>query len=68
MTQGLCCLIGFLFHGMKRMFFYNAVKLWNNVSENALVHSSDVKKFKRNFFVLVMFKFKPDSFKIDRIF
>ena len=68
MTQGLCCLIGLLFHGMKRMFFYNGVKLWNNVSENALVHSSDVKKFKRNFFVLVMCKFKPDSFKIDRIF
>ena len=68
MTQGLGCLIGFLFHGMKQMFFYNAVKLWNNVSENALVHSSDVKKFKRNFFVLVMCKFKPDNFKIDRIF
>ena len=37
-------------NSMKRMFFYNAVKLWNNVSENALVRSSEVKKFKRNFF------------------
>ena len=26
----------------------DAVKLWNNVSENALVRSSDVKKFKTN--------------------
>ena len=68
MIQGLGCLIGFLFHSMKQIFFYNAVELWNNVSENALVHSSDVKKFKRNFFVLVISKFKPDSFKIDRIF
>ena len=50
------------------MFFYNAVKLWNNVSENALVRSTDVKKFKRNFFDSVMCKFTPDSFKIDRIF
>ena len=53
---------------MKRMFFCNAVKLWNNVSENALVRSSDVKKFNRNFFDSVMCKFTPDSFKIDRIF
>ena len=50
------------------MFFYNAVKLWNNVSENVLVRSSDVKKFKRNFLDSVMCKFTPDSFKIDRIF
>ena len=35
---------------MKRMFFYNAVKLWNNVSDKDLVCSSDVKKFKRNYF------------------
>ena len=36
-------------NSMKLMFFYNAVKLWTNVSENALVHSSDVKKFKKKF-------------------
>ena len=53
---------------MKQMFFYNAVKLWNNVSENALVRSSNVKKFKTNFFDSVMCKLTPDSFKIDRIF
>ena len=53
---------------MKWMFFYDAVKLWNNVSENALVRSSDVKKFKRDFFNSVMRNFTPDSFKIDRIF
>ena len=50
------------------MFFYNAVKLWNNVSENVLVRSSDVKKFKRNFLDSDMCKFTPDSFKTDRIF
>ena len=53
---------------MKRVFFYNAVKLWTNVSENALVRSSDVKNFKRNFFDSVKCKFTPDSFKIDRIY
>ena len=36
-------------NSMKRVFFYNAVKLWTNVSENALVRSSDVKKFKKTF-------------------
>ena len=36
-------------NSMKRMFFYNAIKLWTNVSENALVRSSDVKKFKEKF-------------------
>ena len=54
-------------NSMKRIFFYNAFKLWNNVSENALVRSSDVKKFKRDFFDSVMCKFTPDGFKIDRI-
>jgi len=39
-----------------------------NVSENALVRSSDLKKFRRNFFDSVMCKFMPDSFKIDRFF
>ena len=53
---------------MKRMFFYNAVKLWNDVSDNDLVCSSDVKNFKRNYFNLIMCKFTPGSFRIDRIF
>ena len=52
-------------NSMKRMFVYNTVKLWNNVSENALVRSSNVKKFKRNLFDSVMCKLTPDSFKID---
>ena len=42
--------------------------MWNNVSNNDLVRSSDVKKFKRNYFDSVMCKFTPDSFKIDIIF
>ena len=37
-------------NSMKRMFFYNAVKMWNNVSDNDLVCSSDAKKLKRNYF------------------
>ena len=41
---------------MKRMFFNNEVKLWNNISGNDLVRSSDVKKFKRNYFDSVMSK------------
>ena len=55
-------------NSMKRMLFYNAVKLWTNVSENALVRSFDVKKFNRNFFDSVQCKFTPVSFKIDRIY
>ena len=43
-------------------------KLWDDVTDNDLVCSSDVKKFKRNYFDSVMCKFTPDSFKIDRIF
>ena len=38
----------------------NAVKLRN------LVCSSAVKKFKRNYFDLIMCKFKPESLRIDR--
>ena len=53
---------------MERMFFYNAPKLWNNVSDNDLVRSSDGKKLKKKYFDSVMCKFTPDSFKIDRIF
>jgi len=55
-------------NSMKRMFFYNAVKPWNDVSDNDLVCSSDVKKFKGKYFNLIMCKFTPDSFRIDRIF
>ena len=33
------------------MSFYNAVKLWNNVSDNDLVCSSDVKKLKKNILI-----------------
>ena len=65
-------------NSMKRMFLYKAVKQRNKVSDNNslsiihgdndLVHSSGVKKFKRNYFDSVMCKFTPDSFKIDRIF
>ena len=29
---------------MKRMFFYNVLKLWNNASDN-LVRAADVKTF-----------------------
>lgn len=39
------------------MSFYNAVKLWNNVSDNDLVCSSDVKKLKKKYFDSVMWKF-----------
>ena len=41
-------------------------KLWDNVSDNdQCVRSSDVKKFKRNYYDSVMCKFTPGSFKID---
>ena len=39
-----------------------------NCSDNDFVHSSDVKKFKRNYSDSAMCKFTPDSFKIDGIF
>ena len=48
-------------NSVQRMFFCNEVKLWNNVSDNDLVRSSHVKKFKRNYFDSVMCKFTPDS-------
>ena len=44
-------------NSMNRVFSYNAVKLANNVSDNDLVRSSDVKKFKRNYIDSVMCKF-----------
>ena len=69
MIQGRGSLIGFLFHvpiaWSGCSIVDNTVKLWNKVSENALVRSSNVKKFKRNLFDSVMCKFTPDSFKID---
>ena len=36
-------------NNMKRMFFYNVLKLWNNSSDN-LVHAAGVKTFKKIFF------------------
>ena len=52
----------------KRMFFYNAFQLWNNISDNEFVYSTDLKKFRSNYFDCIMRKFTPDSFKTDRIF
>ena len=51
---------------MKRMFFYNAVKLWNVVNSNRdFVCFSSAKKFRRSYFDLIMCKFTPDTFRID---
>ena len=56
-------------NSMKRMFFYNAVKLWNIVTSNRdFVCFSCVKKFRRSYFDLIMRKFTPDTFRIDRVF
>ena len=33
------------------MSFYNSVKLWNNVSDNDLVCSSDEKKLKKSILI-----------------
>ena len=52
----------------KRMFFYNALQLWNNISDNEFVYSTDLKKFRSNYFHCIMRKFTLDSFKTDRIF
>ena len=52
----------------KRMFFYNALQLWKNISDNDFVYSTDLKKFSKNYFDHIMREFTPDSFKIDRIF
>jgi len=51
----------------KRMFFFNALQLWKNISDNDFVYSTDLKKFGRNYFDNIMRKFTPDSFKTDRI-
>ena len=53
---------------MKRILFYDAVQLCNDVSDNDLVCSSDVKKFIKNYFDLIMCKFTPGGLKFDRIF
>ena len=45
-------------NSMKRMFFYN----------KDFVCFSSAKNFKRRYFDLIMCKFTPDSFKIDRVF
>ena len=50
------------------MFFYNALQLWNNISDNEFVYSTDLKKFRSNYFDCIMRKFTPDTFKTDRIF
>ena len=52
----------------KHVFFYNAVKLWNVTIDKDLVCFSSAKNFKRRYFDLIMCKFMPDSFKIDRVF
>ena len=53
---------------MKRMFFYNAVKLWNVATSNRdFVCFSSAKKF-RSYFDLIMSNFTPDTFRIDRVF
>jgi len=52
----------------KPMFFVNALQLWNNISDNDFVYSTDLKKFKSNYFDCITRKFTPDSFKTGRIF
>jgi len=54
---------------MKRMFFYNAVKLWNDVtSDRDFVCFLSAKDFRRSYFDLIMCKFMPDTFRIDNVF
>lgn len=56
-------------NSMKRMFFYNSVKLRNVVTSNIdFVCFSCVKKFRRSYFDLIVRKFTPDTFRIDRVF
>ena len=56
-------------NSMKRMFFCNAVKLWNVVTSNRdFVCFSSAKKFRKSYFDLIMCKFTPDTFRIDRVF
>ena len=50
------------------MFFFNALQLRKNISDNDSVYSTDLKKFRGNYFDYIMGKFTPDSFKTDIIF
>ena len=52
----------------KRMFFFNALQLWKNISDNDFVYPTDLKKFRRNYFDCIMRKFTPDSLKTDKTF
>ena len=52
----------------KRMFFFNALQLWKNISDYDFVYSTNLKKFRRNYFDHIMCKFTPDSFKTIRIY
>ena len=56
-------------NSMKRMLFYNAVKLWNDVTNDKdFVCFSSAKNFKRRYFDLITCKFTPDSVKITEFF
>ena len=50
------------------MFFFNALQLWKNISDNDFVHSTELKKFRRNYFDCIMRKFTPDSFETILVF
>ena len=52
----------------KRTFLFNTLQLWKNISDNDFVYSTDLKKFRKNYFDCIMSKFTPDSFKTDSIF
>ena len=52
----------------KRMFFFNALQLWKNISDYDFVYSTNLKKFRRNYFNHIMCKFTLDSFKTIRIY
>ena len=54
---------------MKRMFFYDAVKLCNDVtSDRDFICFLTAKDFRRSYFDLIMCKFTPDTFRIDKVF
>ena len=52
----------------KRMFFFNALQLWKNISDNDFVYSTDLKTFRRNYFDCIMRKFTLESFKMTEYF
>ena len=39
----------------KRMFFFNAFRLWKNISDNGFVYSTDLKKFRRKHFDCIIY-------------